>query len=322
MKKFLDPRSLADAEAYTVEQILRRQHGVIHRQQALQTGMTRGEIDTKVRRGHWHRILPCILATSPQPAPMGRVWAAMLWGGNGTIIAGRAAYAAEGVIEEVPPIIDVFVHVRRGRKDPPGIRSRRTPVPRTHYTWRAGVRYTIPGRTALDLARWGHTDPGLPMLLRRNATNPDQIRYLLQRMTTLRGYARACRVVERAMTNPWSPPEQDLHGGLRDDGITGWKANIPVLWTEITEILPDVSFDEIKLAVEVEGKQYHSEAVDPAAFERDARRRQYLLDSGWFVLRFTAKQIEQDLPGVVATIRAKVTQLATLYGLPAETFGL
>lgn len=315
MKKLIDPRFLDDARRLGIPALIRRQDGIIHRVQALEAGMTRAEVDSRIRRGRWHRILPCVLSTTPEPAARARLWATALWAGPGSILAGRAALAAAGIIEQVPLVIAVYVGPARSHPDPPGIRSVRAHLPRSAWRWHGGLCMTSPARTALDLVRWNHPDPFLPLILRRNAASVEELRFVLKAMATVRGYEAAQAAVQRALDNPWSPPEQDLHEGLRAAGITGWRANSPVL-TPHGAVRPDLFFDEIKLAVEVEGKKYHSEAVDPGAFHRDAVRRQALEDIGWFVLRFTPRQIADDLPGVVATIIRKIDQLRALYGLP------
>lgn len=318
MRKLIDSRSLDDARRYSFQALLRRQHGVIHRAQARAAGLTSNQIDNEVRRGRWHRCLPCVYSTSTTLSGMARIWATMLWAGPRSVIAGRASLTAAALVTACPLTIAVYVASVRSHADPPGIDSIRTPVPDRAWRWHRGLRITSPARTVLDLARWGDPEPPVPLVLQRGAATVEQLNAALSDMTTLRGYSLALAATHRAMDNPWSPPEQDLHDALRRACVTGWSANSRITVSGRT-VRPDIAFDRIMLAVEVEGRKYHSEAVNPDAFEKDARRRQVLENAGWFVLRFTATQIQRDLPGVIRTITRKIDQLSTLYGLlPAE----
>jgi very-short-patch-repair endonuclease len=112
-------------------------------------------------------------------------------------------------------------------------------------------------------------------------------------------------------TNPWSVPESRLHRALEEHGVGGWVANRRLLVAGAA-VHPDVAFPKVKLAIEVDGRRYHAEAADPAAFERDARRRKTLTDDGWYVLHFTAQQILTDVDGVVETIMSVIARLSAL----------
>jgi very-short-patch-repair endonuclease len=58
----------------------------------------------------------------------------------------------------------------------------------------------------------------------------------------------------------------------------------------------DFAYPELKYAIEVDGYAAHSEL---RAFRHDRSRQNDLVDSGWVVHRFTAKEIE-DHPSRVA----------------------
>jgi very-short-patch-repair endonuclease len=58
---------------------------------------------------------------------------------------------------------------------------------------------------------------------------------------------------------PWSAPERLFHRLLRDAGITGWQANRAVIVNSSTFYL-DVLFRRLKLAIEIDGRLYHTGA--------------------------------------------------------------
>ena len=60
----------------------------------------------------------------------------------------------------------------------------------------------------------------------------------------------------------------------------------------------DIGFPETKLAVEIDGREFHTEAVD---FENDRWRQNDLVNTGWRVLRFTARML-QEAPHLVLAV--------------------
>ncbi|HSU34607.1 MAG TPA: DUF559 domain-containing protein, partial [Propionibacteriaceae bacterium] len=61
----------------------------------------------------------------------------------------------------------------------------------------------------------------------------------------------------------------------------------------------DIAFPEIRLAIEIDGRAFHADAV---AFENDRWRQNDLVNAGWRVLRFTAQMVEESPELVVAMI--------------------
>jgi very-short-patch-repair endonuclease len=82
---------------------------------------------------------------------------------------------------------------------------------------------------------------------------------------------------------PWSRAERSFHRLLRKAGITGWKANRPVVLDDFTCYV-DVIFSNLKLAIEIDGRLFHTGAE---VFETDRWRQNKLVLDGWCVLRFT-----------------------------------
>lgn len=67
----------------------------------------------------------------------------------------------------------------------------------------------------------------------------------------------------------------------------------------------DIAFLKERLAVEIDGWQYHAKYLKD--FKRDRRRQNLLVAHGWRVLRFTAADIYQDLSGCLDLIEAGLT---------------
>jgi very-short-patch-repair endonuclease len=105
---------------------------------------------------------------------------------------------------------------------------------------------------------------------------------------------------------PWSEAERSFHRLLRDAGITGWRANRPVVLKDLTCYV-DVIFRHLKLAIEIDGRSYHTGAE---VFETDRWRQNLLILNGWCVLRFTRTMIEERPEQVLAMVREAIEMLS------------
>lgn len=101
-----------------------------------------------------------------------------------------------------------------------------------------------------------------------------------------------------------SPPHDLLWEGLSD---------IPGAVREYAGAVPqrkfrlDIAFPAIKLAVEIDGWQYHGKFKD--AHAKDRERQNLLVMEGWQVLRFTAGQIFNEKEACLNTVLKKIVML-------------
>jgi very-short-patch-repair endonuclease len=97
-----------------------------------------------------------------------------------------------------------------------------------------------------------------------------------------------------------SEAEVKIHRLMRDAGISGWLANVP-LHDEAGLIgIVDILFREQRLVLEIDGRAFHS---DERAFQRDRSRQNRLIAQGYRVLRFTWVDVVRRPAEVVAAIR-------------------
>ncbi|MBF0706785.1 DUF559 domain-containing protein (plasmid) [Alkalihalobacillus hwajinpoensis] len=66
----------------------------------------------------------------------------------------------------------------------------------------------------------------------------------------------------------------------------------------------DLAIPPLKLAIECDGKEYHS---FPHQKENDRRKDKYLRSEGWKVLRFTGRQINRNINAVLFKIEKHAT---------------
>ena len=104
---------------------------------------------------------------------------------------------------------------------------------------------------------------------------------------------------------PWSAAERKFDRLLQDAGITAWKANQLVVLGGSPFFL-DVVFRGVKLAVELDGRLYHSGSE---VFETDRWRQNLLVLDGWCVLRFTSAMIDERPVEVMAMVREALEML-------------
>src|ERR1700742_2864629 len=94
--------------------LIKRQHGVITRRQALATGLPATTVETWVQRGRWARLDRGIYATgSGPPSRKALLWAALLRAGPGAVLSHETAAELCGLIGQPAPAIHVMVPAHR-----------------------------------------------------------------------------------------------------------------------------------------------------------------------------------------------------------------
>ncbi|WP_244913507.1 endonuclease domain-containing protein [Heyndrickxia sporothermodurans] len=66
----------------------------------------------------------------------------------------------------------------------------------------------------------------------------------------------------------------------------------------------DLTVPSLRLAIECDGKDYHS---SPEQKKHDRRKNAYLRKHGWKVMRFSGRQINRELPRVLAKIESAIS---------------
>ena len=112
------------------------------------------------------------------------------------------------------------------------------------------------------------------------------------------GSPAARRLLQAADDGARSAAERLLIQLLRKAGITGWKANYPVAGYKV-----DVAFPDCKVAIEVDGLAFHSNAED---FQNDRIRQNAVALAGWQVLRFTWLDLTEYPDRVIAEIKRAI----------------
>jgi hypothetical protein len=232
--------------------------------------------------------------------------AAVLSCGEGSVISHGTAAAFWGLDDRRPSLIDVTVRCETGRKID-GIRCRRCRYPAPEEIVNVGVAVTTPARTLVDMAGLLGT-PSLRRLVERAAVlkllDLGSLDRSLEEAKGRRGRRALYAILEAWRTEDGTTPDvrSDFEAlvlpRLLEMGLPRPACNKPLL-IEGERFILDFLWEESRLVVETDGAATHR---TPVAFQRDRRRDQILVASGYRVVRATWDQVRYELDAVVGRI--------------------
>ena len=211
------------------------------------------------------------------------------------VVLGAAAARASFWPDAPLRTIDVAAATRLARRQ--GYAFSRRHIPAELVVERAGLRYTAPALTAIDLATFECAD-AIDIALRTRAATLGGMYEALRLTPNRAGNLQRLELLIDSRNEPWSAAERVAHRILRAAGLTGWKTNFPV-FLEGRLYYIDIAFPHLKLAIEIDGR-LHEEDED--LFESDRWRQNALVADGWRVLRFTWQMLQEHPEVVVAAI--------------------
>jgi very-short-patch-repair endonuclease len=261
-----------------------------------------GPIRWLARRGDLHVVLPGVYAPRLDVDTFDtRIRALRAWDPNAVLVAAAAARVSFWPTIKVPVVTCALKHHRQPQR---GFHFSRRQVPAELVMSRAGLCYTSPALTALDLCE-SHGGDAIDEALRVRATTLKDLHRALQLTSARLRNAERRRLLLDSKDEPWLAAERRFHRLLRAAEITAWKTNQPVLLDGSLYFL-DVVFRWVKLAIELDGRLYHSGSE---VFETDRWRQNLLILDGWCMLRFTSAMIDERPEEVIAMVRAALEML-------------
>ena len=153
-------------------------------------------------------------------------------------------------------------------------------------------RVTSPLRTVLDCARTMPFAEALAVAdsaLRRGAVDADELAGAVARLTG-RGTVAARRVVAAADPRAANPFESGLRAILVERGVAGFVPQQPFRTPRLGGYV-DLGDPVRRVALEADSFAFHGSRT---ALERDCRRYDELVRTGWLVLRFSWEQVVDD----------------------------
>ncbi|MFL6206110.1 MAG: type IV toxin-antitoxin system AbiEi family antitoxin domain-containing protein [Acidimicrobiales bacterium] len=299
-----------------IAELARKQHSVFTGAQAVERGVSRKALRTRVARGSLMRIdRDTFLVAGARPSWEGRVLGLVLGAGPGAVASHRAAAALWG--------IDGFNKGTPELTVPRGKRFRRagaivhesTDLDLAGIRTRDAIPVTDPARTLLDLARRSGDERlarAIESARRQHLTSWKEL------IATLARHARCGRPGIVRL-------RQVIADGVHRDEITDSDFELLVLVLLVERGLPepilhhrvfaadgtfiaevDLAYPGLKIAIELDGGDHRR----PEVFERDRPRQNELVLAGWTVLRFTWRAYVEQPDKLVAAVLAARARVA------------
>ncbi|MGY4709872.1 hypothetical protein ACXDF8_10015 [Mycolicibacterium sp. CBM1] len=243
---------------------------------------------------HTHqRVFPDVYAPHGALTLLDRTEAAWLWSRRQATVTGRAAAALHGA-RWVDADIPIELNFSNNRC-PRGIITRRETLPPCELTSRSGLPVTTITRTAFDLARRGTGRRGIADLdALANATRfrDSDVLEIAHAHPHLRGVRRLPAMLNAVDAGAQSPQETYLRLTLINAGFPRPATQIPVVRPCGRRYFLDMGWPEIKVAVEYDGEHHRTSRT---AYTIDVERQDYLISTGWILVRVLADHRRADV---------------------------
>ena len=301
-----------------IARIATGQRGLATRQQLLGAGVSPQQIKVRLRRRQLRTVHRGLYTTAQGGQPdLFRETAALLVGGNSAVISHLSALGLwrlrPAATQHDEDCIDVTLAAGDRARSRPGIRIHRCPhlshgqVRRIH-----GLPTTAPERTLLDsapLLTSRELERAVDEALARRITTTAKV---IATVAASRGHpgmaALRHLIAARNGTRPTlteSEAEERFLALLRSARLPA-----PVLQATLYGYRVDAYWPEAKLAVEIDGFQWHSSKT---SFERDRRKDRVMADHGIEVCRVTRDQVlNEPLEVVTHLARRRILRSETL----------
>lgn len=279
---------------------LRHHDGVITLAQAIAYGLSESAVHRRTRSGQWRRLSPGVFFVDDREFTAAARVRAGVWGyGKSATASGTAAAWWHGLLTEPPDIVEVTVARTATGRARDGVRLRRRDLCPTDVVDLRGLRVTALALTVVEAAvRPGGGPKVMDRALQRHIELSPLWRAHVRNKGRY-GSPRARILLQGASDNTHSRAERRLVQLMRHARLEGWLCNHPV-----GPYLVDNAFPEAKVAIEVDGYAFHSDAD---SFQNDRARQNYLILNGWRVLRFTWLDLFEHPERVIAEIRRAIS---------------
>lgn len=289
-----------------------RQLGLLTADQLIAAGVGRGSIRWRLANGSLHRVFRGVYLVGHPVAVGGALeFAAVLACGRGVVVSHCSAAGLWRIAAPSSREVEVTVAGRDCRSRA-GLRVFQVldldPRDRTKTQ---GIPVTTPARTAIDYASTasrGEAERAIAEAFALRLVTEPQLRAALDRAPHRAGVA-----VVRGILGQPGGPKRTRSGGEQAMLRLLRAAKLPVPLTNhpVEGFTADFLWPEARLIVEVDGYPFHSTR---AAIERDHRRDLVHREAGYEVLRFTARQLEEDAIYVVTVIARAFDRLGRTRG--------
>lgn len=282
-----------------------QQLGLITPRQLATAGVGRGAIASRRARGVLHPKFRGVYLVGHDILLPGAIeFAAVLACGMPAFVSHRSAASLWGLVTAAPPVAEVTVSGRNCRNRDGLIVHRVRCLATPDRAQRGGIPVTSPARALVDYAATATStelERAIAEAFALQLTSERRILAAIERA----GHPPGAAALRAILAQPGGPSRTRSGGEramlklIRAAGLPAPRTNVP-----IAGFTADFVWQDERLIVEVDGYPFHSAR---AAFERDHRRDIVHKNAGYEVLRFTARQLD-DEPLYVATVIARALE--------------
>jgi hypothetical protein len=289
-------------------ELLRRQHDVVARGQAITCGMTMQALRCRIRPdGPWQRVLPGVyLARTGTATPDQRDMAVLLYAGPGSVITGCAAMRRLGITAVHPDdkdAVDVLVPTASKRQSSGFAKVQRTVRMPDQFCVSGQIRFAMAARAVADAA-CGLTDlrevrAVVASSVQRGWCRVEELSWELGR--TGPGSRRVRQVLAEVTDGIRSTTEGDFRDLVAGSGLPMPMFNARLYAGQDLIAVPDAWWPDAGVAAEVDSREWH---LSPGDWERTMRRHARMSAHGIIVLHFTPRQIRSEPGDVIRLLRS------------------
>lgn len=278
--------------------LVRRQHGVVSHAQLLDAGLSAQAIKRRVAAGRLHPLRRGVYAVGrPEVPALGRLMAAVLFGGPGAVVSHGTAGELWGIAPARGGVIHLSVPASR-RIRVAGICAHRRTPPQGDLTRRHGIPVITPVRTLFEVAAGlgeRELEAAVNAADRLHLVDPERLRAEVGRRPGVAGVASLRRLLdERTFRLTDSELERRFLRLVRKAGLPP-----PLTRERVNGFIVDFHWPGAGLVVETDGLRYHR---TPAQQARDRERDNAHALAGLTTLRFTHAQVAREPEAVAAAL--------------------
>jgi len=296
----------SDFDKRELTELLRKQHKVIGKGQALGCGLSVKAVRYRLRpEGPWQTLLPGVyVAQTGIPCGDQRDMAALLYAGPRGVLTGDAALRRHGLAAASAGAVDVVVPEDVYRVDAGFVRLHRTVRLPRGFCVAGEIRYALPPRAVADAARW-LTDLGEVRAVVAGAVQRGvcPIERLVEELEQgpRQGSANLRRALAEVADGVRSAAEGQLHALIRRAGLPMPMFNPRLFIGRAFLAVPDCWWPDAGVAAEVDSRAWH---LSPQEWENTLARQARMAAAGIIVLHFPPSRIYAERKEVVAEIRS------------------
>jgi len=253
----------------------RSQAGVVARRQAIQAGMSKNGITSKVTSGRWRHIYPGVYATFTGPITRAaRLWAVVLYVGKGAQLSHETAAEILRLGDQRSSLIHVTIPAERRVRAVRGVVIHRSSYLEAGWRFARGIPpHTWIEETITDLVdAAGNFDDAVGWVtagFQRKLAGEARLRQVMAARKKLRWRTRLDEIIPMAAAGTHSPLEYRYDRDVeRAHGLPPARRQVPFVKPDGTRGYRDRCYDQYNLVVELDGKRFH----DEDGGDRDRRR--------------------------------------------------